>query len=105
VHPDLEAIVSADEEARSRVALEEQRRTRELAAARSERDAGIESRRREVAEALERDLRMIAEDGDARIAQMQRQQAQFLAALAATGERRLEEAVALFLSLVGEVRP
>ena len=105
MHPDLEAIVSADEEARSRVVLEEQRRDQELAAARGARDASMDARRREAAESLERDVRAIVAAGDARVAELERQQQQFLAALSETGERRFEEAVALFLSIVGEVRP
>ncbi len=41
MHPDLEAIVSADEECRSRVALAEQRHDRLVAAARGERDTVV----------------------------------------------------------------
>ena len=103
MHPDLEAIVSADEEARSRVTLEEDRRARELSEVRTVSDASIDSRRRAESDALETELRVIREDGDARIAALQRQQSEFLSALAANGERRFDEAVAVFLRITGEV--
>lgn len=103
MHPDLEAIVSADEEARVRVTLEEERRERELFSARAARDASVAARRQEAVDALERELQAIRSAGDARVAELQRQQALFLAALAAGGERRFEEAVALYLRIVGEV--
>ena len=103
MHPDLEAIVSADEEARARVSLEEERRERELSSARAARDAAIEARRKDAADALERELQAIRSAGDARVAELQRQHTQFLTALAEGGERRFEEAVALYLRIVGEV--
>ena len=52
---------------------------------------------------LERELEAIRSAGDARVAELQRQQSQFLVALAEGGERRFEEAVALYLRMVGEV--
>ena len=103
MHPDLEAIVSADEEARARVTLEEQRRERELSSARGARDAAIEAQRKDAANALERELHVIRCAGDARVAELQRQQTRFLTALAEGGERRFEEAVALYLRIVDEV--
>ncbi len=105
MHPDLELIVSADEEARARVALAEQRYEREVTAARTERDLAIAARRKAVSDALEQDLRVIREGGDARVAELQRQQEQFRAALAEAGERKLDEAVALYLRIVCEVSP
>lgn len=105
MHPDLELVVSADEEARARVALAEQLHERDVTAARTECDAAIAARRKEATDALERELQVIREDGDARVAGLQRQQEQFRAALAAAGERRFEEAVALYLRIVCEVRP
>lgn len=105
MHPDLEAIVSADEEARSRIALAEERREREVAGASARRDAAIEARRKEAAGALERELQAIRAEGDARLAELQRRQEQYLAALADVGERRLDDAVALYLRIVREVAP
>lgn len=105
MHSDLELIVSADEEARARVALEEQRREREVTAARTKRDDAIAARRTEATAALERELQVIREDGDARVAELQRQQEQFRAALDEAGERKFDEAVALYLRIVCEVAP
>ena len=104
MHPDLEAIVSADEEARSRVALEEARRERELSSARAARDAAIETRRAETINTLERELQAIRAQGDGRVAELQARQNEFLAALTAAGERKFDDAVAVFLRIVGEVR-
>ena len=103
MHADLERIVSADEEARSRVALAEQRRERELTTERTARDASIEARRREAHEALERQLQAIRSEGDARVAALRRQQEQYQAMLSAAGDRRFDEAVALYRRLVCEV--
>jgi len=103
MHPDLELVVSADEEARARVALAEQRRGSEITSARAKRDAAIDARRREATDALELELRTIREDGDRRVAGLQRQQAQYLTTLAGAGERKFEEAVAIYLRIVCEV--
>ena len=105
MHPDLELIVSADEEGRSRVALADQRRERELAAARAARDAAIEARRKEASDALERELEAIRADGDARVAALESQQAQYLAGLADAGERNADQAVALYRRIVCEAAP
>jgi hypothetical protein len=100
MHSDLELIVSADEEARARVALEEQRRQREVTAARTEHDAAIGARRKEASDALEREIQAIRDDGDRRVAVLQRQQEEYLASLAAAGERKFDEAVAVYQRIV-----
>jgi len=105
MHPDLEAIVSVDEEARARVALAADRRERELALATAARDAAIEGRRRQTRDALDRELQAIREEGDARLAAMERQQAQYLLTLAEAGEAKFEEAVAMYLRIVCEAAP
>ena len=103
MHPDLELIVSADEEARARVALEERRCEREVTAARTTRDAAIDARRKEATDALERELQLIRDEGERRVAEIQRQQQEYLRALAETGERKFDEAVKLYLRIVCEV--
>lgn len=103
MHADLERIVSADEEGRSRVALAERRRQHELTAERAARDAAVDARRREVQEALDQELQAIRSEGDVRVAALQHQQEQYLATLAAAGERRFDEAVALYRRIVSEV--
>ena len=103
MHPDLELIASADEEARARVALAEQRRQSEITLVRAKHDSAIDARRREAMEALERELRTIREDGHGRVAGLQRQQAQYLTMLAEEGQREFEKAVALYLRIICEV--
>lgn len=105
MHPDLELIVSADEEARARVTLAEQRHERDVTAARTERDDAIAARRKEATDALEGELQVIRGEGDARVAELQRQQEQFRDALSEAGKRTFDEAVALYLRIVCEVRP
>jgi hypothetical protein len=105
MHPDLDAIVSTDEEARSRVALAESRRERELTAARAARDASIDARRREAGQALDGELQAIRAEGDARLAAIQRQQEQYLAGLAEAGERKIDDAMTLYLRIVCEAVP
>jgi vacuolar-type H+-ATPase subunit H len=103
MHPDLEAIVAADEEARSRVAFAEERRDREVSAARADRDASIAARKKAASDALENELQVIRAEGDSRIETLRRQQDQYLASLAAAGELRFDDGVALFLRTVCEV--
>lgn len=100
MHPDLEAIVAADEECRSRVTLAEQRRDRELAAARAERDAAIAKWSAAAREALDGELQSIRSEGDARLRQLQDKQALVLSDLAKTGEQKFDEAVQLYLRIV-----
>jgi vacuolar-type H+-ATPase subunit H len=103
MHPDLETIVAADEEARSRVAFAEERRQREVSAARAERDASIAARKKAATDALENELQVIRAEGDSRIETPRKQQDQYLASLAAAGELRSNDGVALFLRTVCEV--
>jgi DNA anti-recombination protein RmuC len=105
MHPDLEAIVLADEEARSRVTLAAERREEALSAARAARDQSVDARRLEAREVFERELQAIREEGDVRLAEMRRQQAQYLASLADAGARTFDHAVALYLRIVCEAAP
>jgi len=103
MHPDLELILSADEEARARVALAEQRHERELSAARATRDAAIATARKEAFDSLERELQAIRAEGDDLVAKLRRQHAQYLATLTEIGERKFGDAVALYQRIVREV--
>ena len=103
MHPDLELIVSADEEARARLSEAEQRHEREVSAARGERNASIGARRKAASDALDRELQTIRADADARIASLRQQQEQYRAALAAAGEQKFDDAVALYQRIVCEV--
>ena len=69
------------------------------------RDDAIAARRKEGTGALDRELKAIRDEGDARVAELRLQQEQFLAALAEAGERKLGDAVALYQRIVCEVVP
>jgi hypothetical protein len=103
MHSDLELIASADEEARARVAKEEARHGRDVAAARSACDAKLAARRADAAATLDGELRAIHEEANRRVVELQRQQTQYLEALARAGERKFDGAVALYLKIVCEV--
>ena len=105
MHPDLEVIVSADDEARARVAFAEERRERELKAARSDRDGALDARKAEASDALDRERAAIRGEGDAKIAELQRRQHEYLTALSSAGERNFEAAVSLYLRIVCEAAP
>lgn len=100
MHPDLDAIVAADEECRSRVKLAEQRRERDLASARAARDAAIARRTGAAHDTLDSELQAIRAEGEARFDEARNKQAQYLTALAEAGERKLEEAVQIYLRIV-----
>jgi DNA anti-recombination protein RmuC len=101
MHSDLEAIVAADEEARSRIQLAETSRDRDLDAARAARDAAVEARRNAAQEALDHELRTIRDEGDRRLAELRAQQQAFLAAVSAAAETKFDEAVAAYVRIVG----
>ena len=101
--PDLQTVVAADEEARARVEMAETRRERDVASARAARDAAILSRRNAAQEELDRELRAIRDDGERRLGEMKAQQAAFLAALAAAGDAKFDDAVAAYARIVGGV--
>jgi hypothetical protein len=103
VYSDLEDIVSADEEARARVALAERHRDREIAQARAAHDAAVAAREKAAAEELERQLNQIRDQSEARVAELAAQQKKYLQGLADAGAKNLEEAVALYTRIVCEV--
>jgi hypothetical protein len=100
MHLDLDAIVAADEEARSRVTVAEQRHERDAAAARAARDAAITARSAAASESLDSELEAIRAEGDARLERLRSEQSQYLATLAEAGERNLDEAVRQYLRIV-----
>ncbi|HUK34698.1 MAG TPA: hypothetical protein VLV86_12335 [Vicinamibacterales bacterium] len=101
MHRDLEAVVAADEECRSRLTLAESRRERDIAAARATCDAAIEQRRAAAIASLEQELAAIRAGGDARVAEVRQKQTAYLAALAKRGEDQFDLAVQRYLSIVG----
>jgi DNA anti-recombination protein RmuC len=100
MHPDLESVIAADEECRSRLTLAESRRDRDIAAARAKRDATIDRRRADAVAALERELAAIRAEGDKRLGDLGEQQKTYLAKLAAIGDERFAEAVKKYLAIV-----
>lgn len=100
MHPELEAIVAADEECRSRVTLAEERRDRQHSAARAESDRALAKRTAAAQNALDAELAGIRAEGEARLRELQENQARYLASLAQAGERGLADAVDLYLRIV-----
>jgi DNA anti-recombination protein RmuC len=100
MHPDLDAVVAADEECRSRLALVQSRRDRDLTAARSQRETTIEQKRAAALETLERELASIRVEGDARLTKIREQQQQYLDALSKIGDEKFDTAVQTYLAIV-----
>lgn len=101
--PELEAIVAADEESRARLSFAEQRRERDVAAARAQHERSAGDLQRESCDALETEIAAIREESDREIAKLRRSHDRYLAALAETGERQLERAAELYAQIVGGV--
>jgi len=100
MHPDLEAVIAADEECRSRLTLAQSHRERDLADARARRDATIEKRRAAARDALEQELASIRAEGDSRLKATADQQRAYLASLAKAGEAQFDAAVEAYLAIV-----
>ena len=96
----IAGIVSADEEARSRVAFTEKRCAAELDAARREADALIALRRRMCADELQREIDAIRSEGDNAVEAIRARDDAFLSRAAANGEARLDEAAQLYARIL-----
>ena len=103
MHPDLESIVAADEEARARLAAAEDRRERRLAEGRAQREATVAAQRAAAEEALQQEIDALRAEGDARVEEIRKRQAEHLHALAEGGERKFAEAVRTYQRIVTEV--
>jgi len=101
MHPDLETVVQSDEEARARVALAEDRRALGVADAVAARDAAVNSRRAEARAALDNELHAIRSDGDRRVQELATQHEQFLADVERNARTKFDDAVAIYLRIVG----
>ena len=86
MHPDLESILSADEAARASVAAAERSGHEAMEAARAEIAARAERRRRELEEALEREIAGILADADRAAAEIARRRAAYIASAPEAGE-------------------
>lgn len=101
MHADLETVLQADEEARARVALAEERRTRGVAEAVAARDAAVDARRRAARAALDEELHAIRSDGDRRVQELATQQEEFLAAVRRAADTKIDDGIAAYLRIVG----
>ena len=100
MHPDLEAIVAADEEGRARVHTAEERRDSTLAATRNECDAALVSRRAAAIAAVNDEVSAIEREGDARAAEARQRNEAYLRLLATAGEHAFDEAVEQYTRIV-----
>lgn len=100
MHPDLESVVAADEEARARVANAERRQESALAAARVECDAAVASRRAEAAAQLDGEIHAITREGEARAAEARTRNADYLRLLGEAGDRAFDQAVEQYTRIV-----
>jgi hypothetical protein len=98
---ELEAIIAADEESRARLAFAEEKRGRDVAAARGEHDRAAEERRRSSCDELDTELAAIRDETDRELANLRESRQLSLAALAGAGERQLERAAELYAQIVG----
>ena len=103
MHPDLESIVAADEEARARVAAAEDHRERRLAEGRAQREATVAAQCAAAEEALQGEIDALRAEGDKRVEEIRKRQAEHLHALAEAGERKFAEAVRAYQRIVTEV--
>ena len=100
MHPDLEAIVAADEEGRARVSTAEQRRNSTLDAVRNACDASIEARRAAALDALNAEIARIEAGGRSAVDEARKRNQEYLRLLAAAGERAFEDAVDHYTAIV-----
>lgn len=96
----LEAIIAADEEARARVTFAERRLHRDVEGARAERQRDDDARRAPAEQELAAELAAIEAQSASEIEQSRRAHEEYLRALAAVGERELEEAARTYAAIV-----
>lgn len=97
---DLDQILAADEEARSRVTFAEKRLARDVATARAETGRAAESRRKAAETAVEAEIATIHVEGELAIADLRQRNQEYLEALRKTGEREMETAAATYAAIV-----
>jgi TolA-binding protein len=105
MRPELEAIVAADEEARSRLSSAEERARRDVTAVREEVERQIAGRREASAAALESELAAIRTEGERAVRELQAREEAYRQAVAAASDVRLEDAAQLFARIVLEGPP
>jgi len=100
MHPDLEAILAADEESRARLAFATSAAERRLEELRAAAAAAKQQRVAAAQEALAAELAAIRRDGDGRMDELKRAHDEQLRSLAEIGDRQFEIAVRTYIDIV-----
>ncbi|HSC26313.1 MAG TPA: hypothetical protein VLD67_03510 [Vicinamibacterales bacterium] len=101
MHPDLTAILSADEEARESLAIVERELAAKVAVARAQAAEALESARRRAAEALAAEVLAIQEEADRVHGEARRRRAAQREARGVAAAAARDDGVAVFLQMVG----
>ena len=101
---ELEAIVAADEEARSRVSFAEERAKRDAAAVREQVEQQIDERKRASEAAMESELAAVGEEGERAVAELRARESSYRQAVSGAAAANLEEAARLYARIVLEGR-
>lgn len=96
----LDAIVAADEEARARVTFAEKRLQRDIGTARADRQHEDAARHAAAEQALAAELAAIENETAVELDELRQAHETYLRALAAEGERNLEEAARTYAAIV-----
>jgi vacuolar-type H+-ATPase subunit H len=102
---ELEAVVAADEEARSRVSSAEERARRDVAAVREEVERQVADRRRAAEAALESELAAIRDEGDTAVAALHAREAAYRKTVTDGAAARVDAAAQLYARIVLEGPP
>jgi vacuolar-type H+-ATPase subunit H len=105
MRPELETIVAADEEARSRLSSAEERARRDTLAVREEVERRIAERGQTAEAALETELAAIRGEGERAANELRAREESYRDAVAAAAASRLEEAARRFAQIVVDGPP
>lgn len=100
MNPDLDSILSADEEARARLEASTAAAHARLEAARSERERRREERRAAYARAVDEEVQHILAEADRAVEERQRRRAAYLAERRAAADGLLTRAVECYVGVV-----
>ncbi len=100
MNPDLDAILSADEEARARIEAAERTARARLEAARNDRERRREERRAGAARAVDDEVRRILDEADRLVVERRQRRATYLAERQAAAEGLLTRAAERYVEIV-----
>jgi hypothetical protein len=100
MHPDLEAVIAADEEGRARIATAEARRDAALRDVRRDSDAALAARRSAAEAAVAAEIAAITREGEQRESEARRRNDEYLRLLAEAGERARAKAIEVYTRIV-----